>query len=223
MTHDDSPTPADFEALLQVWTDAMTAIGAAPGDDRVAALGRDLLARWGEPHRDYHGISHLVAGLDVLGAFEARPVEIVAWWFHDAVHHNDSPWDEQKSADLARSALPGLVAPDYLNEVPRLVLLTINHDPAADDSAGQRVCDADLAMIAADRPAYLRTLAALRRERTTLNDIEWDALRINTTGRLLNREWLFHTPHARTEWEQPARRNLTAERQALFTPEEPTT
>ena len=208
--------------LLQVWADAMAALGAAPDDRRVAVLGRDLLARWHETHRDYHGPGHLAGGLEVLTAFAATPVEVVAWWFHDAVHHNDSPWDEQRSADLARNSLPGLVAPDHVAEVARLVLLTINHDPAGDDAAGQRICDADLAVIAADWPTYQRSLAALRSERTELNDIEWDTVRINVTGSLLNREWLFHTTRGRTEWEQPARRNLNAERQALFTPEEPT-
>ena len=210
------------ERLLRGWTDTMTALGTAPDDPAVAALGRDLLDCWNEPHRDYHGPDHLVAGLGVLADLSAPPIEVVAWWFHDAVHHNDPPRDEHQSAELARSRLPGLLAPDQVDEVARLVLVTINHNPTSEDTAGHRICDADLAILAADWPSYQRSIAALRHERTELNDIEWDKVRIAVTGTLLNRPRLFHTHRGVTDWEQPARRNLNAERHALFTPEEPT-
>ena len=217
-------TPASPDAaLLQIWRDAMAALGAPVDDDRVVGLGRDLLTRWREPHRHYHGTTHLDAGLQALVGLGGRPVEDVAWWFHDAVHHNDPPWDEQKSAALARESLVTLLPAPVVAEVARLVLVTISHSPAADDPAGTRISDADLAPLAADWPSYQHTLSTLRRERGELNDILWQTLRVHMTGTLLNRPWLFHTRRGRTEWEKPARRNLNAERTTLFNPEEPTT
>lgn len=214
--------PADRSVLLEGWSAAVVSAGAPPDHPRIVEVGHDLLVRWTEAHRDYHGITHLVDGLQVLNDLDAQPIEVIAWWLHDAVHHNDPPWDEQKSAALARELLAGLLPHDHVEEMARLVLLTINHDPAANDHAGHRICDADLAMIAADWQRYQGTVASLRAERDDLNDIEWVRLRINTTGRLLNRTTLFHTTRGRTAWEQPARGNLNAERQALFTPEDPT-
>ncbi|MGA4668369.1 hypothetical protein ACPCG0_00990 [Propionibacteriaceae bacterium Y1923] len=200
------------------FAEALVGLGADQGDDRLLAVGRDLWQRWHEPHRDYHGVSHLRSGLAALSTLGAGPLEVVAWWFHDAVHHNDPPWDEQSSAALARELLAGLLPDETVTQVARLVLLTINHDPAADDAAGQRLCDADLVLIAAEPRDYRAGVAALRTERPQLSQPEWDALRIAQTGMLLNRAQLFHTDHGRLHWEQPARRNLTDERRMLFSP-----
>lgn len=204
--------------LLAGLTAALVRLEAEACDDRIVRLGQDLWRRWNESHRDYHGPSHLRSGLAALATLGGGPLEVVAWWFHDAVHHNDPPWDEQKSADLAGELLAGLVPDEVVTEVSRLVLLTINHNPGPGDAAGQRLCDADLVLIAADWPAYLATLASLRAERRHLAAAQWDDLRIRHTGALLNRRQLFHTRHGLRHWEEPARRNLTAERQALFAP-----
>ena len=213
--------PVTDAALLSGWADALSALSNSASDPQIQTLGRDLLGRWREPHRRYHGPVHLVAGLEALAQLGAAPVEVVAWWFHDAVHHNDSPWDEQKSAALVRDQLAGLVSQDQVEEIARLVLLTINHDPAASDLPGHRICDADLVMLAADWRDYQHTVELLRQERADLPATVWDSMRINFTGRLLNREWLFHSQLGRTHWEQPARQNLGAERQALFNPHQP--
>lgn len=181
-------------------------------------LGEGLLARWTEPHRDYHGLVHLQHGLAALDALGAGRLEYIAWWFHDAVHHNDTPNDEQASAALARQELASLLSPDEVDEVSRLILLTINHDPRDGDQPGQRLCDADLAMIATDPDTYDETVQRLRNERTGHNDIEWDRSRIDFTGRMLNRDRLFHTEAAHDAWEGVARANLTRERERLLNP-----
>ncbi|MGD7731506.1 HD domain-containing protein [Propionibacteriaceae bacterium G57] len=213
------------ERLLDTWRTAMRALVPGPRrehtpevDSHVEALGRDLLTRWHEPHRHYHGITHLAAGLGALAELGGDPLEVVAFWWHDAVHHNDKPTDEQQSAQLARTALAGLLDSTDIDEVARLVLLTINHDPAPDDGRGARMCDADLALLAADPDQYLAHVAQLRRERPDVAELAWQRDRIAATGALLNRPQLFWTPTGRRLWESPARRNLTDERRRLLNP-----
>ena len=72
------------QALLDRWH-------ALAGRDAAAdALGRDLVARWAEPHRRYHDLVHLARvldGVDELAA-EAADADVVRYaaWFHDAVY-----------------------------------------------------------------------------------------------------------------------------------------
>lgn len=183
-------------------------------------LGRGLLARWDEPHRDYHGRVHLEHGLAALEHLGAGWLEVVAWWFHDAVHSNTTPSDELASAVLARESLEGLLAPEDVEEVARLVLLTINHDPKPGDEVGERFCDADLSMIATDPATYDQTVQRLRNEHQSLPGPVWEKSRIAFTGTMLNRPRLFHTEVGRASWEGAARANLERERTQLLSGED---
>lgn len=102
----------------------------------------ELLRRWNEPHRRYHGVSHLRAGLAVLDDLGAGSLERMAWWCHDAVHSNNTPSDELASAELARRLLAPHLTPGEVDEVCRLVLVTVSHQPAEGDARGARVADA---------------------------------------------------------------------------------
>ena len=143
-----------MDDLLAPWTQAL---GTAPA---VRAAGRDVLARYGQAHRRYHDRVHLaevLAALRTLATPGPLPVPVVcaAYW-HDAVYDGAAD-DEQRSADLAARVLTGLGTPPHVvDEVVRLVLLTVTHDPAPDDGPGALLCDADLAVLAADEDRYLR-------------------------------------------------------------------
>ena len=79
--------------------------------------GRDLLARYAEPHRRYHDRRHLtevLTAVDVLGRHAARPdVVRLAAWFHDAVYDPQAPpgANEESSAQLAVDVLSRAVGP----------------------------------------------------------------------------------------------------------------
>lgn len=207
MTSPLGPVPRTRSELLSRWAELVP---------EHPELGSGLLRRWCEPHRDYHGPIHLAHGLAVLDHLGAAPVERLAWWYHDAVHTNTTPDDELASARLAADELAGVVPDHDIAEVVRLVELTINHSPAPDDLAGQRLCDADLAMIALDGDAYRDQVQRLRNERDRLDAAAWDRLRISFTGRMLNRGTLFHTPWAQHHLSAAARRNLSHERDQLL-------
>ncbi|NED95620.1 metal-dependent phosphohydrolase [Phytoactinopolyspora alkaliphila] len=185
------------------------------GDDAIRC-GRDLLDRWSQPHRRYHDITHL---RDVLNAVDTLAAEAadsdavrLAVWFHDAVYDGRPGDDERASAELAAQCLRDLgLAAARVGEVIRLVLTTINHEPASDDANGAVMCDADLSVLGRDPDGYRTYTEAVREEYRHVPD---DAFRTGRTAvleSLVARDPIFRTVTGRALWESAARHNLTAE------------
>ena len=194
------------DPLLASWTDAL---GTGPA---VLAAGQDLLARYDEPHRRYHDRRHLadvLAALSRLTAGQAVPVEVVcAAWLHDAVHDGRDD-DEQRSAVLATQVLHDLdVAPHVVDEVARLVRLTLTHDPAPDDVSGALLSDADLAVLGADPARYARYAEDVRQEYAHVDDDAFRSGRTAVLRDLLERPRLYVTQKGHRRWDSAARRNL---------------
>lgn len=197
--------------------------GLLPGEP---ALGRDLLTRWSEPHREYHDRAHLLAMLSALdtltGSTEQNPVHralYLAAWYHDAVY-NGGPSDEKDSAALAAAQLPGAALErSEIDEVVRLVELTIEHRPASADAAGQLLCDADLEVLGREASAYRRYALSVRREYAHVPDPAFAAGRASILRKLLEAETLYSSPLARSLWESRARANLAAELELLERPD----
>ncbi|MFE9556864.1 hypothetical protein ACFYOD_25685 [Streptomyces sp. NPDC006703] len=206
--------PLQDNSLPSRWHTALLAAGGTPRDpDPYAA---DLLARWAEPQRRYHDTAHLTAVLDhidVLEQYAHDPALVrLAAWFHDAVYLPDRSENEERSARLAERALPeaGLSA-RATTEVARLVRLTVTHAPDDGDANGAVLCDADLAILAANPEAYAAYAAAVREEYAFVPEAAFRAGRADVLRQLLALPRLFRTPHGERVWETAARENLAAE------------
>ena len=178
-----------------------------------------LLAAYQEPTRHYHDVTHLAevcAHLDGLmrPGDPDRDVVMLAAWFHDAVYDGERD-DEERSAGLAETELAGLLSADVVAEVVRLVLLTTTHRPEPDDRRGQLLCDADLAILAAEEDRYAEYVASVRREFASLSDEDFAAGRSLVLQDLLAKDTLFHGARARELWEDRARANVAAELERL--------
>lgn len=203
--------PERLDAVLLARWDALL-----PGHGE---LGRELLARWSEPHRKYHDRAHLLAvlkALDVLigsterEAMHHRPVYLAAW-FHDAVYKGSAS-DELDSAALATAMLPaaGLDSGE-IGDVVRLVGLTVEHRPGSEDLQGQMLCDADLEVLGRPAAAYRRYAAAVREEYAHVADAAFAQGRSAILRKLLAADFLYSGAQARALWEAPARENLERE------------
>ncbi|TAP41901.1 DUF4031 domain-containing protein [Arthrobacter sp. S39] len=193
--------------LLNRWESIM------PGHD---ALFLDLLDRWGEEHRKYHGRTHLLAVLEALDllAEPAAPPRIVqlAAWFHDAVYRGAAGQDEEDSARLAEERLAHAGLPDAdVEEVARLVRLTSEHRPEPGDDDGALLCDADLSVLGGEPEPYARYVAAVREDYAHIGDADFAAGRAAVVRHLLELDPLFHSARARELWLDAARRNLRGE------------
>jgi predicted metal-dependent HD superfamily phosphohydrolase len=206
--------------LAEAWLRTTRRVGAR-GD--VAGAGADLLARYADASRGYHDLTHLdevLRNVDEL-ADAARDADVVrlAAWFHDAVYDPTAADNEERSAELARQVLSGLRVEDArVDEVVRLVRLTAGHEAAADDPDGAVLCDADLAILAAEPGRYAQYAAGVRAEHVQVPDRDFAAGRAAVLRDLLDHRPLFRTPTARAEWEQAARANIRAELDRLERP-----
>ncbi|MDV9175407.1 hypothetical protein R6V09_35515 [Streptomyces sp. W16] len=207
---------ADLDALRARWTRALEGARAPGGGPDPAPYAENLLARWREPQRHYHTLTHLTAVLDhvdVLAEYADDPdVVRLAAWFHDAVYLPDRSENEERSARLAERALAEAGVPDAKTaEVARLVRLTVTHAPADDDRDGMVLCDADLAILAAPPSAYAAYTAAVREEYHFVPNDAFREGRSAILRQLLSLPRLFRTAYGVAEWEATARYNLTGE------------
>lgn len=200
------------EDLRQRWADVL------PSHPEI---GEDLLRRYAEPHRRYHGVAHLadvLARVDELatGREDLYLVRLAAW-FHDAVYAVPAGQvsNEEASARLAIRTLSrvGLEQED-LTQVARLVRLTETHVPATRDPEGELLCDADLAILAAEPAAYDRYVARVREEYAAVPEEQFLAGRLTVLTSLANRE-LFRTAKGR-RLAGAARANLEREMRTLI-------
>ncbi|MFN8193251.1 MAG: hypothetical protein U0R80_03115 [Nocardioidaceae bacterium] len=176
----------------------------------------ELLASYGDAARGYHDLLHLTEVLDRLdelaasGCAFARVPVLLAAWFHDGVY-DGLPGDEDRSAAWAERTLPGLVSDRVTAEVARLVRLTERHRPSPGDADGEALCDADLAILAADPGRYASYVADVRRDFAHVPDGDFAVGRAAVLRDLLAKPTLFHTAAGRDRWEAAARANVTAE------------
>ncbi|MGI8876126.1 MAG: HD domain-containing protein [Egibacteraceae bacterium] len=151
--------------------------------------------------------------LDELAAdevsFPSLPVRLAAW-FHDAVYDGERD-AEERSANRSEHALDGLVDPDIVAEVARLVRLTETHDPEPQDVAGCALSDADLAILAAPTGRYAAYTEQVRREYAHVDDATFAVGRARLLRGLVARPTFFRTAPGHDRWETPARANLGAE------------
>ncbi|MEE9965392.1 MAG: hypothetical protein K4304_09935 [Propionicimonas sp.] len=181
-----------------------------------STLGQELLEAWSAPTRRYHDLTHLSECLTALELLDGgHRAEYLALWFHDSVHTNQPGVDEQRSADLAQLRLDGIVPADELDEVVRLIRLTVDHDPHPEDAPGARVCDADLAVLGAEPSRYAASVADLREELSNLSAAQWRDRRRTRVEQLLATHPLFHSPEAQRLWGEQALTNLTTELRQL--------
>lgn len=185
--------------------------------DTHSGIARQLFRLYDAPGRWYHDARHLAEVLDrvdVLLDQDNAPdpdAILVAAWFHDAVY-DPAGDNEERSAALAERVLgPTPLSRSTLGEVARLVRLTATHDPDERDTAGAILCDADLAILAADEPRYGEYVTGVRREYAHVAHEDFVRGRAAVLRRLVDRAHLFHTSYARAHWEEPARRNVAAE------------
>ncbi|MDR6173724.1 putative metal-dependent HD superfamily phosphohydrolase [Nocardioides zeae] len=176
---------------------------------RRSDLRDELVAAYGTG-RGYHDLRHLtevLERLDELGWGHDMEV-VLAAWFHDAVYDGGADLEE-RSALLALARLAGEDVD--VDEVVRLVRLTADHRPAADDRRGQALVDADLAILAAPPQRYDEYRRAVRTEYAHVPDPDFRTGRRAVLQDLAGRERLFHTAQGHDRWDTAARENLARE------------
>ena len=209
--------------LLSAFVRSAAGAGATAPQDQVRDVGADLVERWSGLGRTYHNLRHLadvLARVDELAEETHEPdlVRLAAWYHgavfdadHVATYANRGGEDEVASARLATEQLTALGVPDArVARVHELVIALVRHvaDPSDFDCAV--LCDADLAMLAAEPQRYKAYLHDVREEYADVPMPDYIRARQRIVRKLLKRPSLFVSPLG-AAWEEPARQNLGAE------------
>ncbi len=213
--------------LLSSWIRSCQAAGAQANEPELIAVCRDLLDRWADPARTYHGLKHLVDVLTHVDelAEEATDPDLVrlAAWYHGAVfsaetklaYANAAGEDEVASAALAREQLLGLGVPEeQVEKVARMVTALVRHKAVKKDSDCCVLVDADLAVLKSDPQRYSLYTKAIRAEYAHIPAEDFVRARLRIVTRLLGRAQLFSTAAA-SAWDDAARQNLEWEQARL--------
>lgn len=180
----------------------------------------EVLTAYAEPHRAYHNLDHLIAVLTTVDrlAAEADDIELVelAGWFHDVVYDPRAKDNEERSAAQATARLGQLGLPAArLERVAELILVTRRHNPGEGDSAAAVLCDADLAILAAEADAYEVYARRIRAEYAWVADEDFRAGRADVLRAFLKRDVIYHTRTMKGN-EPKARANLQRELDRLI-------
>ncbi len=183
------------------------------------AVWTDLISRWGELHRGYHNLQHLLHVLIVIDELahegeDLHPTRLAAW-FHDAVYDPKTSDNEARSAELAGTALASLnLGRALIDEVRALIMMTETHETDTEASrASLLMHDADLAILGVPAAQYLRYVNGVRTEYAHVPDDDFKTARSLILQGFLDREQIYLLPEARTAYEDNARTNIAAELQ----------
>jgi predicted metal-dependent HD superfamily phosphohydrolase len=195
------------------WRAAVSSLGGTP-------LETDIVARYSEPHRRYHNLSHARAVthdsvLLVPLSDHEKAVLTLAACAHDVVYDAVPGTDEQLSASWARDWLSRSGLEPYASRVSDLILMTIKHTADPSDHVACALLDADLAILGSSPEDYDAYAAAVRQEYSAVPDDAWRTGRSRVLSSLLERDDLFLTPAGRDRWEATARDNLARELRSL--------
>ncbi|WP_019925044.1 hypothetical protein [Nocardia sp. BMG111209] len=190
---------------------------------RAGAVGTAVIRCYREPHRRYHTVRHLRAVLRVADELSSAAVNLeairYAAFYHDAVYAVQRGDNEERSARLAGAALLSIgVRPETVAEVIRLIRLTVEHNPDAEDGNGAVLCDADLAVLGAGERDYAAYARAVRAEYRHVSPELYRMGRAVVLQRFIDRPVLFRTAAGRERFESRARDNLAQELRALRVP-----
>jgi predicted metal-dependent HD superfamily phosphohydrolase len=188
------------------------------------AILEKLLECYGESHRHYHTLSHIVSMLDefdTVSVCAQNPNTIkFAIWYHDVVydvtHDPLQKSSEERSADTASEDLTALGF-DFaqVEKVSRLIRLT-THQSVEGLSFDERLfLDLDLAILGSNPPLFREYEENSRQEYSWVSDEVYRRERIKILVRLLKREPLYLTGHFQGKYERIAKSNLAESIQKL--------
>lgn len=211
------------EWLLPAYARAAQGAGATASETAIDSAGRRLLDRWMAPERKYHNVRHLVDLLqhvDQLQQETHHPHRVrLAAWYHGAVfdaaesaaYARRGGEDEHASAEFAREELTELgLSEAAVDDVVAMVQALARHSSSASSPDCGVLCDADLAILAADPQRYKSYLEDVRAEYAHIPTEDFVKARRSIVEKLLARERLYVSPLG-AGWETQARQNLTAE------------
>lgn len=174
------------------------------------AMLADLMTAYGEPHRRYHTLVHIVEMLDCHA--ESRhladnPDTIdLAIWFHDCIY--DATLDHGENERLSAEHLGEVYAGDCSAAAQAMIRHSAGH-AASDDPDVQLFCDLDLYRLGVPFKVFDQHGRDVREEYAWIEEDVWTTKRNAFFQGLLDRPVIYQTEYWRSRLEKQARENLS--------------
>jgi len=172
----------------------------------------DLVRRYSEPHRHYHGLRHIsrcFQELDEVRGQADHPFEVeLALWLHDAVYDPKRSDNEEASARYAREALGRLLQEEQLELIHCLIMATRHTEPPKSNDQGL-IADIDLAILGSPEEEYRKYEDGIRREYCYMPEDRFRSGRAKLLEKFLKRDHIYYMDHFRERYEATARANLS--------------
>ena len=202
-------------SLSERWSQTWSELGlsARPG------LFETMVSRWGESHRRYHNLQHLIECLQAAEALrpfsESQPLVEFALWYHDAFHNTMSQGQEIKSAELARTTVLKSGGSFKLADRVSEVILATTHDRGVHLEDAAVVCDCDLWILGSPIERFQEYNVQIREEYKHVQDKYYIKGRIRVLRKFASRSFIYRTPLFRDLFEMVAKENLKGEIERL--------
>jgi predicted metal-dependent HD superfamily phosphohydrolase len=175
-----------------------------------------LAAKYSEPHRAYHNLSHIEALLRLSDSLKSKiqNYDIVSFsiWFHDLIYVTRKSDNEEKSAEIAVGSLTELNIPlETINTVRDFILATKDHS-ARDLSEDLKLfLDLDLSILGTPEEIYKKYSNAIRKEYSWVPGFLYRQSRKKILQNFLSRERIYLTEELFERFESAARKNIGSE------------
>ena len=186
-------------------------------EEEALAIFEKLKSMYSEPHRHYHTMRHLhnmFKQWDTLQPqlIDPNAVEF-AVWFHDAIYDAKRNDNEEKSAQLARQIMLGMMDEnaETMTSVQQLILSSQKHRPLVDVYDCHFFIDLDLAILSADANDYMVYCQQIRQEYIHYPSFIYRMGRKQALVRFLNRSHIYCTNYFRQHYEPQAQENIRKE------------
>ncbi|MBO6796405.1 hypothetical protein [Maricaulis sp.] len=199
-------------ALRERWALQMTQLGWRAGDSQIDGI----ITAYSEPHRRYHGLSHLAHIFDELDRWHTElqtPERCwMAAWYHDIIYDPKGAENEALSAERAARELPRLGAPTALvDDVRRLILATADHQSGGRDRDDALFLDIDFSILGAPDEVYDTYAEQIRKEYSWAPDDFYREGRAKFLDTAQARQRTFVTDEFETRLGARARANMRRE------------
>lgn len=202
------------EKARQHWQTLMEMLGNPQGAETIF---EEVVARYGESHRAYHTLEHVVSMLDEFEAVarNAKNTAAVklAIWYHDIVYDvgfgdKKIASNEEQSAYHLEQDAKVLGLDDVLNACVQELILVTKHDSRTPSGDSAILVDLDLAILGRPSHVFDEYERGIRQEYSHISDTDFRVGRRSVLQNFLNRSSIYATDHFRKTYEHAARENL---------------
>lgn len=192
--------------LYQTWIGICNHFGL----NRSSIIFENVIKRYAEYHRTYHGLVHLCECFQSLRDNDCdRFHEIaLAILFHDAIYDVRRTDNEQQSAELAKQELSSIgMHPVVINRIEKMILLT-KHDREPDSQDEMLMLDVDLAIFGSGTQRLIEYNRQIRVEYKHVPNQIYFNKRREVLQNFLNKDRIYHTQEFYYQFEKAARADI---------------